>query len=169
MCCCLTNCSPTYCNGQLNSLPPDRTYDNYRAAKYVDRRISCSSETSMDGFWCSKIAKFSVGRRSVISWKSAISRGEKNSEKGVHGMKPEQREFSNAPGTIYWTKSCKKVRTNSADSLLRNEYNRSEGGGEQKTSRNPWQLAIATYGKKAARSGKRQNWVRKGPRHCLTK
>ena len=43
-------------------LQPDEPFPYFRAWKYVDRLILCSSRTSCDGFWSSKIVKGLVGK-----------------------------------------------------------------------------------------------------------
>ena len=47
--------------------PPDRPFRNFRAWRSGDQQILCSSVTSCDGFWSSKIVKGSVGLSTLLS------------------------------------------------------------------------------------------------------
>ena len=49
------------------SIEPDRTSQNYRVSRAGNLRISCSSETSCDGFWSS-----GFGREIKLSWINGI-------------------------------------------------------------------------------------------------
>ena len=52
---------------------PDRPFRNFRASKSVDRRKLCSSLTSCDGFWSSRIVKGLVGNPGRIQTTFFIS------------------------------------------------------------------------------------------------
>ena len=54
-------------------LRPDRTFPNFRAFQYIDRRIFCGSEMSIDGFLGFGLVKCSVG--SVLSKKQRSQAG----------------------------------------------------------------------------------------------
>lgn len=74
-------CTINYAVHTSNCLPkPDRTFRNIRGFKYVDPRLSCSSEALIGWFWFSEVVNCSVGAsvwqimRYVTKWGYTYSR-----------------------------------------------------------------------------------------------
>ena len=62
------------------SQSPDRLFHSLWASKSGDRLISCSSETSHDGFWRFKFEKGSVGPRDLIILSFFLQAGNHNGD-----------------------------------------------------------------------------------------